>query len=241
LPDGRLLPILCNAGPIRDAAGNVTGGIVAWRDISDLVKLEEERELLVHELSHRVKNLFAVMGSMVRLTASGTDDVQQMAGALIGRIEALARAHDLIRPAGDVPSARGGTNLADLFERLLAPDLDRGGPQCQIGGPHQAIGPAAATKLAMVIHELATNAAKYGALSASSGMVRVTWQEQDGSLLLRWHETGGPPVADEPEESGFGGKLIEATVRQLEGEIGYTWGAAGLRVTLSLPIQSLQE
>lgn len=242
LPDGSLLPILCSAGPIRDAADNVTGGIIAWRDISDLVKLEEERQLLIQELNHRVKNLFAVIGAMVGLTAGSSKTVQEMSEALTGRIEALANAHDLIRPAFNLPSACNETGLEELLEQLLSPHLGWGAQQCRMVGPKIPIGVTAATRLALVIHELATNAAKYGALSTPSGTLCVAWREDNESLVLTWEEAGSPHLGNKPDQPGFGSKLIGVTVtRQLGGEISYDWKASGLQVRLSVPLQSLQE
>jgi two-component sensor histidine kinase len=242
LPNGSLLPILCSAGPIRNAADNVTGGIIAWRDISDLEKLEEERQLLVEELNHRVKNLFAVVGAMVGLTAGKSTTVQEMSEALTGRITALASAHDLIRPGTERPTGSEEIGLEDLLERLLAPHLDWGAQQCRVTGPKVAIGVVAATRLALVIHELATNAAKYGALSTPSGSLCIAWREVDESLVLDWEEAGGPNQDKTPEQPGFGSKLIDVTMtRQLGGAINYDWGASGLRLRLSVPLASLQE
>jgi two-component sensor histidine kinase len=241
LPDGHFLPILCNAGPTRDESGNVTGGIIAWRDISDIVELEQERQLLVRELNHRVKNLFGVLSGMIQLTARNSADVGEMARALTGRVQALGNAHDLIRPA--IIPGRSGTraDLGDLVRQLLAPHLgsDR---RCSVVGPTITIGPNATASLALVIHELATNAAKYGSLSAPAGEVRVGWSEQDGLILLQWRECGGPTVDQEPTRAGFGSKLIEVTVkRQLVGTIEYNWGGTGLSVSVSLPVTSVQH
>jgi PAS domain S-box-containing protein len=242
LPDGAMLPILCNAGPIRDSAGDVTGGIIAWRDISDRVELEQERQLLVRELNHRVKNLFAMVSAMVGLTAGSSRDVREMAEALTGRIAALAHAHELIRPAVNPASSRDETILEDLLEQLLAPHLGDGTRTCRVSGPEIFMGADATTQLALVIHELATNAAKYGALSTPAGTLDLSWRRDDGSLVLTWDEQGAPPSRLEARKPGFGSKLIDATVRrQLLGEITYAWEAGGLRVDLSLPLESLRR
>ena len=242
LPDGNFLPILCNAGPIRDATGNITGGIIAWRDISDRVKLEQERQLLLRELNHRVKNLFAMVGAMVGLTARNSKDVREMAEALTGRIAALAHAHELIRPAINPVSGHDEAVLQDLIEQLLAPHLGQGTQQCRVSGPKISIGATATTNLTLVIHELATNAAKYGALSTPAGTLEVSWSQDNGSLALTWDEQGAPQVRREARQPGFGSKLINATVRrQLLGTINYSWEGRGLRVDLSLPLKSLQR
>lgn len=134
LPDGTLLPILCSAGPIRDAADHVTGGVIAWRDISDLVKLEEERQLLIQELNHRVKNLFAVVGALAGLTAGSSKTVQEMSEDLSGRIDALASAHDLIRPAVNRPSGSDEVGLEDLARTIALPAPGPGSTAMLPGG-----------------------------------------------------------------------------------------------------------
>jgi two-component sensor histidine kinase len=241
LPDGHFLPILCNAGPTRDERGNVTGGIIAWRDISDIVELEQERQLLVRELNHRVKNLFGVLSGMIQLTARNSADVGEMDRALTGRVQALGNAHDLIRPA-IIPGQSGtSADLGDLVRQVLAPHLDSG-RRCSVAGPTITIGANATASLALVIHELATNAAKYGSLSALAGEVEVGWSEQDGVVVLQWRERGGPRVEQEPTSVGFGSKLINVTVkRQLAGRIDYDWDATGLSVRISLPVTSVQH
>ena len=242
LPDGQMLPILCNAGPIRDESGAITGGIIAWRDISDRVMLENSLQLLVRELNHRVKNLFAVLSGMVELTARSSKDVDGMAQALTGRIAALAKAHELIRPAITPGGARTGAELEDLLRQLLSPHLSGGSQQCRIVGPGIAIGADAAASLALVINELATNAAKYGGLSTAAGKVGIEWNEEDGLLMLTWKESGGPQVQHNPSHFGFGSKLVDVTVkRQLRGTVAYSWEADGLRLTLSVPSKSLQD
>ena len=242
LPDGQFLPILCNAGPIRDENGEVTGGIIAWRDISDRVALEESMHLLVRELNHRVKNLFAVVSGMIQLTARSSSDVDGMARALTGRLAALAKAHELIRPAITPGGAGAGADLEDLLRQLLLPHLCGGPDQCTIIGPGIALVADAAASIALVIHELATNAAKYGGLSTPAGKVEIEWRQDGDLLLLNWVERDGPAIRGEPEQCGFGSKLVDATVnRQLAGTIDYAWETTGLRVALSIPMKSLQE
>jgi two-component sensor histidine kinase len=241
LPDGDLLPILCNAGPTRDDSGNVTGGIIAWRDISDIVELEQDRELLVRELNHRVKNLFSMLSGMIELTARNSTDVGEMAGALTGRVQALAKAHELIRPAIIPGRADADVDLEHLLGELLAPHLGTGAPPCRITGPGVAIGVNAAASFALVIHELATNAAKYGGLSVPEGEIEIEWSEQDGNLALKWCERGGLAVQGEPDHVGFGSKLIDVTVkRQLSGSIKYDWEQSGVSVSISVPLHSLK-
>jgi two-component sensor histidine kinase len=241
LPDGDLLPILCNAGPTRDESGNVTGGIIAWRDISDIVELEQDRELLVRELNHRVKNLFAMLSGMIQLTARNSTDVGQMARALTGRVQALAKAHELIRPAIIPGRADTDVDLERLLGELLAPHLGTGASRCRIAGPAVVIGANAAASLALVVHELATNAVKYGSLCAPAGKIDVDWSEQDGNLALQWRERGGAALEGEPDHVGFGSNLIGITVkRQLLGTINYDWEQTGVKVSILVPLRSLK-
>ena len=241
LPDGSLLPILCNAGPTRDESGEVTGGIIAWRDISEIVELEQDRQLLVRELNHRVKNFFGLLSGMVELTGRNSTDVRQMSRALTGRIGALAKAHDLIPPAISPAQSGGQVDLEELLSQLLAPHAVNGMQRCCITGPAVAIGVHAAASVALLVYELATNASKYGALSATSGKVEVAWAEREGLLNLEWQESGGPPV-HEPRRAGFGSKLIDVTVkRQLRGSIDRHWDSAGLTLSISVPLTSLRK
>jgi PAS domain S-box-containing protein len=240
LPDGALLPISCNAGPILDSDGNVTGGIVAWRDVSERAELEEERQLLVRELNHRIKNLFAIVAGMIALTARSSDSVSAMEEALLGRVGALAKAHDVIRPAFSRTLTREETTLQELLSELLSPH-GTAARQVELCGPAIIVGPSAANRVALVVHELATNAAKHGALSTTDGSLRLSWGEEDGCLAFEWKEQGGPRPRP-PTTSGFGSKLIQVIVkRQLQGKADYIWESSGLLVKLSLPMAALQQ
>lgn len=225
---------------IANAAALAIAYVERCESEAELRDREAGRQLLVRELDHRVKNVFALVGAMVGLTAGNSKSVKAMSRALSGRIEALAQAHDLIRPALDPPSAHDETELGALVDQLLAPHRGEE-EQCRVSGPALAIGVAAAARLALVIHELATNAAKYGALSTPSGSLRVEWREQGERLELTWEEEGGPRTGDAPGEPGFGTKLIDETVRQLGGAIRHSWEARGLRVKLSVPLKSLRD
>lgn len=242
LPNGRLLPILCNAGPIRDRSGEVTGAIIAWRDIGDYVRLEESLRLLVRELNHRAKNLFALLSGMVELTARNSEDVADMTKALTGRIAALARAHDLIRPSVSPGRAPTGAHLEDLLRELLCPHFCSAPDQCTMAGPAVDLSADAVVRLALVINELATNAAKYGALSGTAGRVRIEWAEENRHLVIEWKESGGPQLHAKPDRAGFGSRLVNATVkRQLGGKVDYDWAPGGLRVRMAVPLRALED
>lgn len=208
-------------------------------DIGERKRIEDSRRLLLRELDHRVKNLFAIAEGMVRLTARAATTPREMARALFGRLAALARAHDLIQAA--VRGREGAAEevpLRGIAVAVLAPHLPEG-DRLRIEGSEVTLGPRAATGLALVLHELATNAAKYGALSSPAGRLDLRWLECEGRLAVLWSETGGPPAV-EPGSGGFGSRLARLTVEdQLGGTIAREWRPEGLRVVLGLPLARL--
>ncbi|WP_230530133.1 sensor histidine kinase [Microvirga roseola] len=211
-------------------------------DITDRYRGEEARQLLVRELNHRVKNLFAMASGMVALTARTAETPKQMASTLRGRLDALARAHELIRPAitGALP-AEGETSVEEIVRAILAPHIDQDVPsQMIVEGEPVRIGARAATGLTLVLHELATNASKYGALSVTGGRLHIGWTIQGPVLMLLWQEENGPPIDGEPESEGFGSQLARKSVTgQLGGEIAHDWRREGLQVRIRLPLTQL--
>jgi two-component sensor histidine kinase len=152
-----------------------------------------------------------------------------MAERLSGRIEALARAHELIRPAlVNEDLAQPPTSLHDLIAIVLAPHADIAGRRLLTSGPDVPVGSKAATALTLVFHELATNAAKYGALSVDGGRVEITWHLEGDHVQVHWCETGGPAVTAAPQRQGFGTRLLRGSLNQLAGEITYEWAQSGL-------------
>jgi PAS domain S-box-containing protein len=211
-------------------------------DITERRQAEDARQLLVRELNHRVKNLFAVASSMVSLTARNARTPKDMAVSLRGRLDALSRAHELIRPAvteDDPP--RQGTSVDKLVHAVMEPHVhDQTGARMTVAGPTVPTGPGSATGLTLMLHELATNAAKYGSLSVPEGSVRIDWRLEGPNVSLVWEETGGPAIEGEPASSGFGSQLARKSVTgQLGGEIGYHWRREGLRVEIKLPLERL--
>lgn len=221
---------------VRGADGAITRWFGTCTDIHDLKAVEEERRLLLREMDHRVKNLFSVALGMVSMTARAADSVPEMAEALRGRLGALAKAHDLIRPAvGGGDGQNRTTTLRGLIDSILQPYLGAGGEaQISVDGPEVMLGEGASVGLALIFHELATNAAKYGALSTAQGRLSVAWTVADGDLALVWTErVGGGPVTP-PETHGFGSELAHATaVDRLGGAIGFDWRPQGLVVDLT--------
>ena len=206
---------------------------------------DAKRVLLMRELNHRVKNLFAVVIGLVSVTARWAHSPKEMAEALQGRIHALARAHELIRPAitGEAGVNTHEASFEALVREVLAPHIGTqatADTQVKLTGLELAIGPAAASSLALVLHELATNAVKYGSLSVPEGRLDVQWQVDADSLTVTWCERDGPPVAEPPAETGFGSMLSrQAVTGQLGGTIEFDWRAAGLFIRLELPLEHL--
>lgn len=205
-------------------------------DVTGRKQAEEGHELLAGEMSHRVKNLLAIAAGLTHITSRSTTSSAEMAGELTQRLAALGRAHDLVRP---LPGGQGSAALlGDLLSVLLSPydDLGAFSGRIRVAVERMGVGEAAATGLALVIHELATNSLKYGALSCAAGTLDVSTSiSGESELELVWIERGGPELEDKPRSDGFGSKLVHRTMSmQLGGSIGYEWCREGLVVTLKL-------
>ena len=204
-------------------------------DVTGRKQAEEGHELLAGEMSHRVKNLLAIATGLTHITSRSTSNTEEMARELTQRLTALGRAHDLVRP---LPNGQGNAALlGDLLSVLLAPydDLGAFSGRIRVAVERMGVGEASATSMALIIHELATNSLKYGALSAPAGTLDVTTVWKESELELSWVERGGPPVEAPPEQSGFGSKLVRRSIaQQLGGSIDYDWRPDGLVVTLRL-------
>jgi two-component sensor histidine kinase len=204
-------------------------------DVTGRKQAEEGSELLAGEMSHRVKNLLSIAGGLTHLTSRSAKSVEEMAKELTQRLTALGRAHDVVRP---LPGQQGkAALLGDLMAVLLAPydDTAAFSGRIRIAVPRMGIGEQAATTLAMVVHELATNAVKHGALSSPAGALDISSRSDDDHLFIIWAETGGPEIATPPETAGYGSRLIERSLSsQLRGRLAYDWQRTGLVATLCL-------
>jgi two-component sensor histidine kinase len=196
-------------------------------------RLREElarQELLAYEMDHRVKNLFAITDGMIRMTARGATSTEELAQALSGRVSALARAHALVERRTE-RGAAGSVRLDDL----VATVLNAHGSGATAEGPEVLLGPQAGSGLALALHELATNSAKYGALSRPDGHLAIVWREAGDNLRLDWRESGGPVVEGPPQTVGFGTKLVRRTIEgQLSGTIVFDWATSGLTIEMAL-------
>jgi two-component sensor histidine kinase len=209
-------------------------------DVTGRKQAEEGHELLAGEMSHRVKNLLAIASGLTVMTSRSAASTSDMARELTQRLSALGRAHDCIRPSpGDQGQA---ALLGDLLTLLLAPYDDQGAfsGRVRVAVPRMGIGESAATSLALVVHELATNAVKYGALSVASGMIDISCSASDAETILIWTETGGPAVIAPPEAFGFGSALLKRSISsKFQGVIKHDWAKEGLIVTLALRSSAL--
>ena len=213
-------------------------------DIGRTKKLEELQRLLLREMDHRVNNLFAVLGSMTALSARSSRTPQEMSQSLRGRLDALSRANNLVRSGvfGSEQSVGHATTMASLVRTVLLPysDEKNGHDRIIASGPDVPVGAKAATSLALVLHESATNAAKYGALSGPNGSVRIEWGTRGDELWLQWEETGGPTIPEPPEARGFGSILADRSIAgQLGGTIAYEWRPIGVQLTITIPLERL--
>jgi two-component sensor histidine kinase/DNA-binding response OmpR family regulator len=197
-------------------------------DITERKRAEERQILLAEEVDHRARNVVAVVQSIMRLTRA--DSIDEYIGALDGRIGALSNAHRLL-----ASSRWEGADLTRLVEEEFAPYRARGSERVSARGPVVLLPPATAQTIALALHELATNAAKYGALSTSGGRVMLTWRTEPGKLALEWIESGGPEISA-PSRRGYGSRAITAGIeRQLGGVVQFDWQKNGLRCALCIP------
>ena len=220
-------------GGDADIEGRVMFGI--FLDVTGRKQAEEGHELLAGEMSHRVKNLLAIASGLTAITSRSATTTADMARELTQRLSALGRAHDLVRP---IPGHEGkAALLGDLLTVLLAPYDDMGAfsGRIRVSVPRMGVGEGAATTLALVIHELATNSVKYGALSTVAGTLDVSCASPDDELMVVWTERGGPPVTQPAGLVGYGSKLvIQSMSRQLGGSIDHQWNTEGVCVTLRI-------
>jgi PAS domain S-box-containing protein len=225
---GGLVNVALTVSPVKDAEGRIVGASKIARNISEQKRNQEHIRVLAGEAEHRSKNVLANVAAIVNL--SRADTAEGLKEAINGRIRALSNVHSLF-----VETRWSGAELSAIARQELAPYLGEDGSRVRIDGREALLEPGAAQALAVVLHELATNATKYGALSAATGAIALAWsREANGKLLLRWTETGGPHV-QRPERQGFGSRLIERTIGQLGGTARFDWREDGLVCEVTLP------
>ena len=237
--DGSLVDISLTISPVRDRDGTIIGASKIARDISERRRAEEQQRMLVREMDHRVKNLFALASGVIALSARSANSAEELSSNVRDRLSALAQAHALTLPLMTDEGRRveQSTTLHALIHTILGPyegQTVEGKARVAVVGADIPVGDASVTSLALLLHEFATNAAKYGALSAPTGHIDIECREDGDRFILAWAERGGPPVHKENNE-GFGSKLVRSTVQaQLGGEISRDWAPEGLRIRLSV-------
>lgn len=222
----------------EDGSVHLIGTVV---DIDAQKSFAEERALVAQELSHRIKNIFAVISGIIGLSVRAYPEAKAFAGQLRERLAALGRAHDFVRPhSAESGPADGQTRLQELLRQLFSPYMRGDIPQVSIEGDDLVIDARAATPFSLLFHELATNATKYGALSRPDGAVQLRCMRGAGDFELDWKERGGPAVAAAATHEGFGTRLSRLSVEsQLKGRISRSWEADGLRVRVSVPLAAI--
>jgi PAS domain S-box-containing protein len=234
-PDGSRVPFIPYPTPLRDPSGALVGAVNMLVDITSRKQSEERVMMLAGEVVHRANNLLAVVQATVRFTDAET--VQELKETIHGRIQALGHAHALL-----AQSRWSGAELTKIVEDELAPYRRGQHPRTRIGGPNLVLDPKAAQSMAMALHELTTNAAKYGALSTPGGKVEVEWRHgPNGRLVFCWAEAGGPTVKP-PRRRGFGTSVIVGMIRdQLDGKVRFEWRKDGLVCEINLPAKKLER
>ncbi|MBO0716981.1 MAG: PAS domain S-box protein [Rhizobiales bacterium] len=226
---GSLIWVSLTISPVKNAEGKIVGASKIARDITEQKRISDQITTLAREAEHRSKNLLANVQAMVSL--SQADEVADLKKVVEGRIQALSNVHSLFAATRWI-----GAELSTIAKQELAPYSATGEKRVRIDGPQILLGPDTAQAIAVTLHELATNAAKYGALSTASGSIDLKWsREASGRLKLRWIETGGPTVQP-PTRKGFGGRVIEQMIAQLKGNTRFAWRAEGLACEITLRV-----
>ena len=221
---------LGRAMAVRDDEGNIVRWIGTCTDIDGTKNIAEQNAILSRELSHRIKNIFAVIAGLVSFSSRQQPGHESFAGNLKQRIAALGRAHEFVRPHSEYSEpADLPDSLHGIIRQILSPypALETG--QIAISGDDVTVDDRSATPIALVIHELATNATKYGAMSTEDGRVAIDTSLDGEELTILWREVGGPAIAQPPSRSGFGSKLMDlSVVGQLGGRFDRNWEKDGL-------------
>jgi PAS domain S-box-containing protein len=238
--DGRRVDISLTVSPLRDRTGRVIGASKVARDITERKAAEARQGALVDELNHRVKNTLATVQALAARTIDRPEIPEDVRDTFEGRLFALSRTHDQL--------SRGRWESADfaaVLDGIFEPYRQRAGERIRLTGPHVNLAPRASLALAMVLHELATNAAKYGSLSVPTGALAVSWtvaaDHGRRRLTIDWQETGGPPVR-RPERQGFGSRLLERSIaHELKGSTEISFEPAGVRCRIAVPLASVER
>jgi two-component sensor histidine kinase len=238
--DGSSVEISLTVSPIKEAKGRIVGASKIARDISERKQQQQHRELLINELNHRVKNTLVTVQSFAMQTLRNAKTTAEGREAFETRLVALSRAHDLLTQEHWL----GASLNKVVADTTAAYSGDGQEPRFHVAGPIVRLQPKAVLALSMALHELATNAVKYGALTNITGSVEITWRLIPGDpqrFELRWAESGGPPVKM-PRRRGFGSRLVEQGLAQdLAGEARLTFAPGGVVCTIAAPLDEIRE
>ncbi|MDP3673913.1 MAG: PAS domain-containing protein [Novosphingobium sp.] len=234
--DGVYRWVLGRALPIRDAEGQIQRWIGTCTDIEDAKEAAQQNEILSRELSHRIKNIFAVISALMGMTARSDPRFAEPARTLQERIAALGRAHEFVRPHSETSRPKAiDVTLNNLLSSILSAYPAMSDGRISISGGDFLIHDRAATPVALTFHELATNSLKYGALSSDAGRVAIVIEEIENTVALTWTERDGPRIETIPELTGFGSKLTTLAVEhQLGGTLNRDWREEGLKVSMTI-------
>jgi PAS domain S-box-containing protein len=233
-PDGTYVPFLASPTPLYDDGGTLVGAVNMLVDISERKRAEAEQAVLLRELHHRVKNTLATVQAIMGSTARTAATVDDFKSSLIGRIGSLAKTHLLLSEDG------GSATFGEILRKELDPFDDGDGERIRMNGPEVELPQQVAVPLGMAVHELTTNAAKHGALSAHDGKIDIAWtvrtDEGRRTLMMDWVESGGPAVADTPRR-GFGARLLEIILPgQIQARTRIDYPPDGVRVHCAVPL-----
>jgi two-component sensor histidine kinase len=219
---------------VRDDGGNIIGAVNCFQDITERKRAEEYEKTLAREVDHRAKNLLTLVQATVQLTQA--DTVEEFKAAINGRLQALSNAHKLL-----AASRWTGAELGSLVTEELAPYCPQGTSRAEIVGPELILQPRLAQTIAMVLHELTTNAVKYGALSVPWGHIRVQWSRDETHLVIRWSEADGPPVKA-PTRQGFGTRVVNRVIESdLGGKLRFEWKPEGVVCEILVSVDQLAD
>jgi two-component sensor histidine kinase len=235
--DGSLGTVMVNSAPIYDEQNRIVAGVVVFSDITARAEAERRQSLLIHELNHRVKNTLATVQSIAAQSFRNIgEEARPNLKTFEERLFALARAHDVL-----TREHWEGAELRKIIAEVLEPYLRQAGGRFDINGPRLRLTPSMALAFAMAVHELATNATKYGALSVPLGRVIINWSTEGNNpplLTLRWEEHNGPVVVP-PSRKGFGTRLIERVLEsELSGEVLLSYEPSGVVCKVTVPLQN---
>lgn len=236
--DGTFIDISLTISPIRSGDGTIIGASKIARDISERKRSAERQNMLLREMHHRIKNLFAITGSIISLAARTAQTPRELADSMKNRLIALSRAHQLTLPgfSGEEASQEQPTTLFALLTNLLSPFEEKDAGRWHLHGENPHISADRATSLALLFHEYATNAVKYGALSVADGRLDVTVKSEPDHFDIVWRETNrGATISEQTKKTGFGTTLEKMMVQSLNANVSRDWRPRGLIIKLTLP------